>query len=416
MSGRPRIVIVGGGFAGLHLVRRLERALRRDEADVTLVDRNNYHLFTPLLYQVATGELPPHAVAYPLRRVTARAGYRFVRSEVEAVDVERRVVRTADGELPYDRAVIAPGSITNDYGIPGVGEHTLPMKDLADAHAVRKRIIRRFEEAEVAGDPARRRRLLTFLIIGAGPVGVELAASMRDLMENSLRPMYPSIDFSRDVTITLVDTSDRIIPQMDPRLSALAERRLLEQRIRLVKKTSVSEVSPERVLTREGIRFDAGTIVWAGGVRTSPLVASLDLDHAKDGRLRVDRSFRTARAEVFSLGDAAFFEDGERPLPQLAQVAVLQAPTVATNLARSLRGQPLAEYRHRPKGDLIALGRTAAGAHLPALRNVVFGGLPAWTAWRLYYLTQLLGGRNRLTLVTEWTLSFWLSRMVSDTP
>lgn len=406
--------MVGGGFAGLHLLRRVERGLPGGSTEVTLIDRNNYHLFTPLLYQVATGELPPHAVAYPLRRVTARAGYRLMRTEAEGVDVERRVVRTADGEVPYDRLVVAAGSVTNDFGIPGVREHALTLKDLADATRLRKRIIRAFEEADVETDAARRRDLLSFVVIGAGPVGVELVASMRDLMEHSLRGMYPSIDLTRDVHITLIDTSDRVLPQMDGRLGALAERRLLQQRVLLVKSTYVSEVRPESVLTRDGKRFDAATIVWAGGVKTSPLVAGIEgLPHGKDGRIEVDGHFRAGRDDVFALGDAALFVQDGSPLPQLAQVAVLQAPAVAANLRASLRGEPLRSYRHKPKGDLIALGRTNAGA---MFGDRVFGGSLAWTVWRVNYLMQLLGTRNRATLLTEWTLSFFLSRMISDTP
>src|SRR5207245_5094558 len=163
-----RVAIVGGGFGGLHLVRHLEKHLRPGDAEVTLIDRQNYSLFTPLLYQVATGELPPHAVAYPLRLATALAGYRFIQTEIEAIDVERHVVRTADGDLPYDHVVVAPGSVTNDHGLPGVAEHAVAMKWLADGEAVRKRVIRAFEDAAIESDAAMRKQDLTFVLIGAG--------------------------------------------------------------------------------------------------------------------------------------------------------------------------------------------------------------------------------------------------------
>lgn len=413
---RPsRIVIVGGGFGGLHLVRHLARRLRPGEADVTLVDRNNYHLFTPLLYQVATGELPPHAVAYPLRHTVVRdARFRFVNSEVEAIDVHAREVRTAHGAWPYDHVVVAPGSVTNDYGIPGVRENSCGLKDLADAEAVRRRILSTFEAAELEPDAERRRILLTFIVIGAGPVGVELASSMRDLMDHSLRRSYLNVDLDRDPTILLLDAGDRVLSTMDPRLGRIADERLAQQRIRVLLRTPVSEVAPGRVRTRDGSEFQGGTIVWAGGVRTSPLVAGLDLPRATDGRLVVDASFRAGgRDDVLALGDAALVEQDGRPLPQLAQVAVLEAPAVAANLVHLLRHEPLVVYRHKEKGDLIALGRTQAGARLG---RVVFGGLPAWTVWRLNYLTQLLGVRNRASLLSEWILSFFTTRMVSNTP
>jgi len=204
-----RIVVVGGGFAGLHLVRRLERILKPGEIELTLLDRHNYHLFTPLLYQVATGELPPHAVAYPLRLPIAHARQRFVQTEVEGVDLERRAVRTADGDFGYDHLVLVPGSVTNDYGIAGVAEHALAMKSLEDGLLVRKRILETVETAAREPDPERRRALLSFVIVGAGPVGVELASSLRDLMDHSLRTMYPELDLARDAKITLVDAGDR---------------------------------------------------------------------------------------------------------------------------------------------------------------------------------------------------------------
>ncbi len=413
-------MIVGGGFAGLHLVRGLERRLARGEADVTLVDRKDYHLFTPLLYQVATGELPPHAVAYPLRAATAKARFRFIDTEVEAVDLEARTVRTADGLLPYEMLVFAPGSVNTDYGIRGVREHALPAKELADALALRRRILASFEDAEREPDLARRRFLLTFVVIGAGPVGVELASSMRDLMEHSLRPMYPDPDLAREAEIVVLEASDRVLPRMDARLGRLAARRLEQQRVRLVLGAPVTEVVPGRVLLKDGGAIDGNTIVWAGGVRANPLAESLAAERSRDGRVVVDAFLRLrGRPDAFALGDAAYVEYRGAPLPQLAQVAVVQAPALATNVARALRGEAPVPYRHKEKGDLIALGRTNAGARLtnvPVLGDVVFGGLPAWTVWRANYLLQLLGVRNRATLLAEWTLSYFFTRMVANTP
>jgi NADH dehydrogenase len=413
-----RVVVVGGGFAGLHLVRRLEGLLRPGEVELTLIDRNNYHLFTPLLYQVATGELPPHAVAYPLRLPIAHARQRFVQTEVEGVDVERKAVRTADGDFAYDHLVLVPGSVTNDYGIPGVAQHALQTKFLADGLTVRKRVLETFEAASRETDPGRKRELLTFVIIGAGPVGVELAASLRDLMDHSLKQMYPELDLARDASILLLDGGDRILGAMDPRLGRIAMTQLARQRVRVILKTLVSDVGEGIVRTKDGAEFRGRTIVWAGGVRTHPLVTALTgVTLAKDRRLVVDPTFRAGgRDDLLSFGDAAFFEWQGRPLPQLAQVAVLQAPAVARNLAHLVRGEPLEPFIYKRKGDLIALGRTHAGAELARYGHVVLGGLPAWTVWRANYLTQLLGVRNRSTLLMEWLLSYFFTRMVADTP
>ncbi|MBI3522389.1 MAG: NAD(P)/FAD-dependent oxidoreductase [Chloroflexi bacterium] len=414
MEATKKVVIVGGGFGGLHLVRRLARGLRPGEAEVTLVDRRNYSLFTPLLYQVATGELPSHAVAAPLRHATAPAAFRFLQSEVEAIDAERRLVVTADGPLPYDHVVIAPGSVTTTYGIPGADRYALPIKELADALAVRHAVLSSFERAAAETDAARKKALLAFIIVGAGPVGVELASSLRDLFERTLRPMFPQLDLDRDTSIVLIDGSERVLGNMDQRLAWLAQRTLDRQRVRVVPRTYVAEVLPGSVRTRDGARFDAKTIIWAGGVTTNPLVVACDLVKASDKRLLVDHSFRVGgRDDVLALGDAAHFLQDSKPLPQLAQVAVLQAPAVARNLVHLLRGESPVPYRHREKGDLIALGRTSAGAKLG---NVVFGGLLAWTVWRGYYLLRLSGARGKATLLSEWILSYFFSRTAADTP
>jgi len=417
LSPAKRIVVLGGGFAGLHLVRRLEGRLHREEASVTLVDRQNYHLFTPLLYQVCTGELPPHAVAYPLRDATAPARFQFMQSEVTAIDLEHRRVGTADGELPFDHLVIVLGSVTNDYGIPGVRENALPVKWLSDAEALKRHVLDIFESAATETDIARRREQLTFIIVGAGPVGVELASSLRDLMDHTLRRIYPSIDFYADVTIHLLDGADRVIPGMDPRLSRIAMKRLEQQRVRVLLNTPVSEIRPGAVHTKDGAQLRGRTIVWSGGVKVNPLVASLDVPKSKDGRIVVDDHFRVnGRDDVLALGDAAYFESQGKGLPQLAQVAVLEAPAAARNLAALVRGQPTAPFVYHRKGDLIALGRTQAGAEFAKLGGFVLGGFPAWTVWRVNYLMQLLGVRNRASLLIEWILSFFAGRLVANTP
>lgn len=417
MSPPKQVVVLGGGFAGLHLVRRLERRLHRGEAAVTLVDRQNYHLFTPLLYQVSTGELPPHAVAYPLRDVTARAGFRFLQSEVTAIDIERGRVGTADSELRYDHLVIALGSVTNDYGIPGVRDNALNVKWLSDAETLKRHILDVFESAAAETDLARRREALTFIIVGAGPVGVELASSLRDLMDHTLRKIYPSIDFQGDVAIHLIDGADRVLPGMDPRLSAIATRRLEQQRVRVLLNTLVSEIGTGVVHTKDGAQLRARTIVWSGGVKVNPLIASIDLPKSKDGRIMVDDRFRAnGRDDVIVLGDAAYFEHDGKGLPQLAQVAVLEAPAAARNVAALVRGKPTEPFVYHRKGDLVALGRTQAGAEFARLGGFVVGGLPAWTVWRANYLMQLLGVRNRGTLLVEWILSFFAGRLVANTP
>jgi NADH dehydrogenase len=260
------------------------------------------------------------------------------------------------------------------------------------------------------------------VVVGAGPVGVEIASSLHDLMHHTLLRMYPQFDLVRDISIVLIDGAERVLAAMDPRLSWIAQRRLEQQRVKVVLRSLVAEVVEGAVRTKDGARFDGHTLIWAGGVKTNPLVAACDVAKAKDGRLLVDHSFRVgSRDDVLALGDAAYFEQDGKPLPQLAQVAVLQAPAMAANLVHLLRGERPVPYRHKPKGDLIALGRTQAGAEMRRVFGIptgklVFGGFPAWTVWRVNYLMQLVGTRNRLTLLMEWLLSYFLSRTAADTP
>jgi NADH dehydrogenase len=236
-------------------------------------------------------------------------------------------------------------------------------------------------------------------------------------MDHTLRRIYPTIDFHSDVTIHLLDGADRVLPAMNPRLSNIAMKRLEQQRVRVLLNTLVSEIGPAVVHTKAGAQLRASTIVWSGGVKVNPLVASLDLEKAKDGRLVVDDRFRASgRDDVLALGDSAYFESRGKGLPQLAQVAVLEAPAAARNLAALVRDQPMAPFVYHRKGDLIALGRTQAGAEFARLGGLVLSGFPAWTVWRVNYLMQLLGVRNRGTLLIEWILSFFAGRLVANTP
>src|SRR5438067_9700059 len=358
VSDPKRVVIVGGGFGGLHLIRRLERLLEPGEAEITLVDRQNYHLFTPLLYQVCTGELPPHAVAYPLRDATAPARFQFIQSEVTAIDLEHRRVGTADGDLPFDHLVIVLGSVTNDYGIPGVRENALPLKWPSDAAALKRHVLDIFESAAIETDIARRHEQLTFIIVGAGPVGVELASSLRDLMDHTLRRIYPSIDFYSDVTIHLLDGADRVIPAMDPRLSRIAMKRLEQQRVRVLLSTLVSEIAPGVVHTKDGAQLRGRTIVWSGGVKANPLVASLDVPKSKDGRIVVDDRFRVnGRDDVLALGDSRYSAHKEKVFQRSAQLPGPRPQRPRRNSSGLVGGErPLPFFYHR-RGDRMPLAR-----------------------------------------------------------
>jgi NADH dehydrogenase len=246
-------------------------------------------------------------------------------------------------------------------------------------------------------------------------VGVELAASMRDLMDHTLRGIYPTIDFRTEPHIVLLDGADRVLPQMDVRLSRIAARRLAKLGVEIQLGTLVRSVTAEGVSTKDERFLRASTVIWAGGVRANPLLATIDLPKTKDGRLIVDEFFRVAgRDDVLALGDAAAFDVGGRPLPMLAQVAVQEAPAAAVNVAHLVRGEGLEPFEYHRKGDLVALGRTSAGAEFARPFKLVFSGIFAWTVWRANYLMQLVGTRSRGTLLVEWLLSYFSRRIVAD--
>jgi NADH dehydrogenase len=236
-------------------------------------------------------------------------------------------------------------------------------------------------------------------------------------MDHTLRKIYPSVDFDRDVAIHLLDGADRVLPTFDARLGRIAMKRLEEQKIHVLLRTLVSEIGAGVVRTKQGVELRGRTIVWSAGVKVTPLVASLDLPKTKDGRIIVDDRFRAnGRDDVLVLGDAAALMHQGKPLPQLAQVAVIEGKAAARNLAALIRGEPTIPFVYHRKGDLVALGRTHAAAELARLGGLVMDGLPAWTVWRANYLMQLLGVRNRATLLLEWALSYFSGRIVANAP
>jgi NADH dehydrogenase len=240
---------------------------------------------------------------------------------------------------------------------------------------------------------------------------------MRDLMDHTLRTIYPTIDMRREPSITLVEGAERVLPQMDKRLSEISLRRLRRLGTDVRLRTFAAEVTADGLRTKDGAFIPAHTVVWAGGVKANPLLASLDLPKTKDGRLVVDRFFRAGgRDDVLSLGDAAAFDHDGQPLAMLAQVAVLEAPAAAKNLVHLVRGEALEPYRYKRKGDLVALGRTSAAAEFERPGHLVLSGILAWTVWRTNYLLQLVGTRNRATLLIEWLLSYFSRRIVVDIP
>jgi NADH dehydrogenase len=397
----PSVVIVGAGFGGL----RAARALAGAPVRVILLDRHNYHLFQPLLYQVATAGLEPEGIAKPVRAILrGQRNFEFRMAEVTGVDLGARTVRTDAGDVPYDQLILAMGGETNYYGNEGVARHGYGLKDVAEAVAIRNQVLRCFEEAMLESDAERRRALLTFVVVGGGPTGVEMAGAFSELVRLVLVKDYPRLDLG-DVRILLLEASDRLLIAMPPRLSAAAAATLGSKHVEVRFGAAVEAYDGASARLRGGETIPARTLVWAAGVRAAALAAALGLRTGPQGRLAVEPTLQVpGHPEVFVIGDAAWVDDGGPPHPMMAPVALQMADTAARNVARALQGRPSEPFRYRNPGSLATIGRSAAVAHLHGLS---FTGFPAWVVWLVVHLLQLIGFRNKLLVLINWAWDYF---------
>jgi NADH dehydrogenase len=389
-------VIVGAGFGGLWAAR----GLANRPVDVTLVDRNNYHTFFPLLYQVAAAELVPTDIAYPVRSIFRRAQNLEVRmAELIGLDLDGRVALTDTGTVPYDYLVLALGSEPAFFGVPGAEEHAFPLRWMADAVPLRHHVLTRFEAA-VSAQPDRKLRLLTFVVVGGGPTGVEYAGALSELVHGPLLEDFPSIA-REDIQIVIVEASDALLGGMPAKLSRYALRRLARRRVSVRLGVSVEAVEADCVRLSGEESLPTETVVWTAGVRGEPRAAEWGLPVARAGRVPVTDELRLeARPEVFVIGDLAYLEDSDgRPLPQVAQVAIQQGRRAAANIRALYSGRPPRAFRYRDPGMLAVIGRNAAVAHV---FGFAFHGLTAWLLWLGIHISWLVGFRNRALVLVNW--------------
>jgi NADH dehydrogenase len=398
---RPRIVIVGAGFGGLSAAHALGGA----DADVTVIDRRNYHLFQPLLYQVATAGLSPAQIASPIRAILRRAANcRVILGKVSGIDRQRRVVKLDDREVEYDTLVLATGSRHAYFGHDEWESVAPGLKKIDDATGIRRRILTAFENAEAALTPEARRRFLTFVVIGAGPTGVEMAGAIAELAHVALRHDFRTID-SREARIVLVEAGARVLPAFPPTLSAAAQAALgrLHVDVRLGKPVSRCD---ESGVTIGDEHLPATTIVWAAGVAASSAAKWLGEQPDRVGRVVVGPDLAVpGHPEIFVVGDTAHAvgKDGA-PLPGLAPVAKQQGAHVARVLRARLAGRPAPPpFRYRNWGTMATIGRRAAVADFGWLR---LDGTLAWLMWGLIHITFLIGFRNRLVVMLDWMWSY----------
>jgi NADH dehydrogenase len=407
MAGSHKVVIIGGGFGGLTLARSLKNA----PVDVTLLDRVNYHLFQPLLYQVATGSLSPANIAAPLRQVLRKQRNTTVLlAEATDIDVQNRYVILKDGKVPYDTLVVASGSSHQYFGHDEWEKSAPGLKTVEDATDMRSRILLAFEAAERESDPENRRAWLTFVIVGGGPTGVELAGALGEIANDTLRHDFRDIDPSTS-QIILVEGTERILPTYPPSLSEAA--RKMVERLGVTVRTGafVTDVQPESVSIRAGDRtekIETRTILWAAGVLASPLGRAL----AKEAGAPIDRAGRIrvqpdttvpGHPEIFVIGDLAnFSHQGGKPLPGVAQPAIQQGRYVAKVIRNRLKNQSTEPFHYTDMGNLAVIGRGAAVADLVRFR---LAGWPAWLIWIFVHLMNNVQFQNRLLVFWQWA---WL--------
>jgi NADH:ubiquinone reductase (H+-translocating) len=427
------VVVIGGGFGGLRAVQQLAGG----PVEVTLIDQRNFHLFQPLSYQVATGALPPSEVAYPLRALfKSHPNVRVLLAAVTGVDLEGRRVLLADvsaGEaspdpVPYDTLIVAAGSSYSYFGHEEWREHAAEVKSLESAITVRSRLLSAFERAEVEDDAEERAAQLTFVVVGGGPTGVEMAGQIAELANDTLKGDFRRID-PRGARVLLVETGDRLLATFPTSLSARAARSLQRMGVTPMVGHTVVDIDGQAVTLQTGDgarqRIPARTVVWAAGVKAAGLATELgraagaEVDRA--GRLLVEPDLSLpGHPEVIALGDMVVVRGADgRPqaLPGVAPVAIQQGTYAGRLVGRRLRGEPVKPFKYHDKGNVATIGRGRAVVDLGWLR---LSGLPAWVIWLLIHIWYLIGFRNRLFVTVEWTLSFFThgrsSRLIVDTP
>ncbi len=407
----PHIVIVGAGFAGIYTHQYLRRYFAGNSAEITIISRQNYFLFTPMLHEVATGSLAHHQVAESLREIIKKDETNLVVGEVEKIDLDIKKVYVAGKGIPYDYLVLATGAVTNFFGTPGAEENALVLKDLRDAIVLRNKFIDVFEKASLEEDVKVRRRLLSFAVVGGGATGVEIATEMADFFFGTFRRLYKGVIQKSDISLSLVTQSAELLTPMHKFLQEKALKVLKQKGIKVLLNAKVKEVRKDSIAIEGADDIYAENIVWAAGVKAQYPELAGNVIPDKSGRLPVKASLQLEGYEnVFVLGDIALFLQDGKPLPMLAQVAADQAPIAAENIALLQKGKKLRSFYYSSRGELVSLGKYNAVARV---FNINFYGFFAWFLWRTIYLFKFLSGSKRMKIAADWTVDLFYPRDIT---
>lgn len=402
-TDKKRIVIVGGGLGGLELAFKLVD----DDYQVVLVDKNNYHQFPPLIYQVASGGLEPSSISFPFRRLfQGKKDFFFRMAKVESVNTDEKTINTTVGEIDYDYLVMAFGAKTNFFGNKDIEATTLPMKSVSEAMRLRNTILRNLELALTEEDPARKQALMNIVVVGGGASGVEIAGAVAEMKKNIIARDYPDLDSSQ-MHIYLVNAVDRLLSAMDPVSSKRAERDLKELHVHIRQPQFATEYKDGILKTSTGLEIPTQTVIWVSGICANTVEGfpAESIGHA--GRFLTDRFCRVKGVkDVYAIGDVSLVEgDEEYPLghPQLAQVAMQQAKTVAKNFKAMSKGKELKPFKYKNFGVMATIGRNHAVAEISGKK---FGGFPAWALWLVVHLRSILGVKNKTFILLNWVWNY----------
>jgi NADH dehydrogenase len=401
-NSKPKVIIIGAGFGGLWAAR----TLANQPVDVVVIDRNNYHTFLALLYQVAAAELDAEDIAYPVRSIFWKIpNINFILAHARRIDLQNRRIETDGETILFDYLILAGGSVTSTFGVPGVEEHAYFLKTLEEAVALKNHIICCFEAASRETDEARRNSLLTFVIVGGGATGVEYSGALSELVHGPLIKDYPGIDFS-EVRIILLEAADRLVAPMPPNIRDYTLGQLTKMGVDVRLNTAVAEAAPKKAVLKGGETLLTNTVVWTAGVRGEGLAAASDIPVTRDGRVAVQDTLQVQdQPDVYVIGDLAAINEGQRVLPMVAQVAIQSGVMAAQNILRQIAGKSPEPFRYADRGSMITIGRKAAGV---AIGKRTFQGLFAWMMWLVIHLFNLIGFRNRVMVLINWAWDYLL--------
>jgi NADH dehydrogenase len=419
-----RIVVLGGGFAGVAVAHRLERRLRRDEAEIALVSRDNFSLFTPMLPEVSSGGLELRHIVTPVRAQLRHTRFvlgEIVRVDLDAHEIEARHPITDDVSLlAYDHLVLALGSVTSTFGIPGVSEYTLPLKTLEDAEALRNRVIAALEQAVVTPPGPEREALLTFAVVGGGYTGCECAGELVDFFHSIIR-FYPPLRLT-DVRMILIEAGRALLPDLPEAMGRYTTRNLARRHVQLIIGDGVTRIDADGITLQSGTTIPTTTVIWSAGVRPSPVLKDLPgVLHARNFGIVVGRDMSViGRPGVWALGDCAWIpkkenaeqSDRDAWYPATAQHAIREGPVLADNIVATLHGEPTKPFQFNALGTMASLGARRGVAALPG--GFVLTGFLAWVLWRAYYLARLPGIDRRVRVAVDWTLGLIFPRDIAE--